>query len=80
MFVWDYKIKKGWRPKTKADKIWLLERKINYDDWNGLDMTAVKKYLRDLKIHPGKKLIIQAYLQKYGKKKCLNWIPRKSIS
>jgi hypothetical protein len=27
--LWDYKIKKGWKPERKDEIIWVLERKIN---------------------------------------------------
>lgn len=63
--LWDYKIKKGWNPKTKQEIIWFLERKINYDDWNGIKPSLLKKYYKHLKIDPGKKLMLQAYFKKY---------------
>lgn len=68
MYIWDYKIKKKWRPQTLTEWVWFLERKINYDDWKGLDPKIIKKYFPRLKIHPGKKLMIENYFQYYGTK------------
>lgn len=66
MKVWDYKLKKNFKPKTQAEWIWYLERKINYDDLEGLDPKMVKKYFKQIKIDPGKRLMIQAYFKRYG--------------
>ena len=40
---WDYKINKGWQPKTDRQWLWYLERKINYDDWQGLKAEIIKE-------------------------------------
>lgn len=66
MKVWDYKLKKNWKPQTKEEWIWSLERKIHYDDWDELEPKIVKKYFKYLHIDPGKRLMIQAYFKRYG--------------
>ena len=65
--TWDYKIPKNWQPKTDYEWHWYLERKINYDDFRGLDMEKVRQMINDLKIDEGKKLMFQAYFKYYGK-------------
>ncbi|MEK7130185.1 MAG: hypothetical protein AAB793_00860 [Patescibacteria group bacterium] len=65
MHIWDYNIKKGWKPKADVEWIWFLERKINYDDWKGLNPYVIAKYRRRIKIDPGKRLMIDAYFKKY---------------
>lgn len=69
LYCWDYNIDKHWRPKTDAEWIWFLERKINYDDWAGLYAKDIIKYFQKLKLDPGKKLLLKAYFKYYGKKK-----------
>lgn len=66
MKLWDYKLVKNWRPKTKRAWIWYLERKINYDDWRGLNPAIIKKYFRELKLDLGKKMMLKSYFSKYG--------------
>lgn len=68
MKLLDYKIRKNWKPEKKEEIIWYLERKINYDDWRGLKPELVLKYLNELKIDPGKKLMLVAYFRRYMKK------------
>ncbi len=67
MITWDYEIKKNWKPQNEEGWLWYLERKINYDDWKGLNKLAFKKYLPKLKIPLGKKLMIKAYLKRYAR-------------
>ncbi|TSC92281.1 MAG: Uncharacterized protein CEN89_770 [Candidatus Berkelbacteria bacterium Licking1014_7] len=67
MKIWDYKIPKNWQPKTDYEWQWYLERKINYDDFRGLNMAKTKKFLNKLKIDEGKKLLLKAYFKHYGK-------------
>lgn len=69
MQAWDYKIKTGWKPRTDREWIWYLERKINYDDWRGLDPEIIRRYRRKLKLDTGKKLMLEAYFNKYGGKR-----------
>lgn len=66
MKLWDYKLLKHWTPKTPEDWIWYLERKINYDDWQGLKPKIIKKYFAKLKIDSGKRLIIHEFFKRYG--------------
>lgn len=68
MHIWDYKIKKDWQPHTNEEWIWYLQRKINYDDWQGLKAEIIKNFLPKIKIHPGKKLMIESYFKYYGTK------------
>ncbi len=68
MKLWDYKLRKGWRPETPADWLWYLERKINYGDWVGLDPRIVKKYLPQLHLDQGKRLMVENYFKTYGVK------------
>ncbi len=67
-YLWDYELPNNWQPKTKGEWLWLLERKINYDDWRGITKEILKKYFPGLKkqIDPGRKMIIDAYLEKYA--------------
>lgn len=67
MKLWDYKLSKGWQPKTRHEWLWYLERKINYDDWKGLEGWMLKKYAPSLKLDPGKRLLVRAYVDRYGK-------------
>lgn len=67
MKPWDYKLKKGWKPQSRNDWLWYLERKINYDDWRGVKGWMLKKYAPALKLDRGKKLMIKCYLDRYGK-------------
>ena len=68
-YVWDYDLPKNWVPKTKEEWLWLLERKINYDDWEGLEAKIIKKYFHDLKTHldPGKRMMLELYFKKYAR-------------
>ena len=68
-YVWDYNIKKNWKPHTEAEWIWFLERKINYRDWKGLRAADIVKYFNRLKLDPGIKLMLQAYFNYNGKRK-----------
>lgn len=64
---WDYDLPKNWQPKTDYEWRWFLERKINYDDFKGLNMRKVKQYFGKLKIDQGKRLLLKAYFKYYGK-------------
>lgn len=66
-YVWDYKLPKNWQPQTDEEWLWLLERKINYDDWRGLNVKIIKKYFPKLKkrIDLGKQMMLKDYFQKY---------------
>ena len=65
--TWDYNIPKDWQPTTDYEWRWFLERKINYDDFTGLDMAKVRELIDEIKIDEGKKLMIKAYFKYYGK-------------
>lgn len=67
-YCWDYHILKNWHPQSDAEWIWFLERKINYDDWKGLHTKDILKYFNELKLDPGKRLLLNAYFKYYGKK------------
>ena len=68
MKIWDYNLPKNWRPKNERQWLWYLERKINYDDWKGLENKIVKKYFQKLKtrLDPGKRIMLELYFKKYG--------------
>lgn len=68
-YIWDYDLPKNWQPTTDAEWLWLLERKINYDDWRGLKAATIKKYLPRLKkrIDIGKQMMLKNYFQKYAR-------------
>lgn len=68
MIIWDYKLKKGWKPQTDLEWRWYLERKINYDDWKGLEVEKLKKFLARIKIPESKRLLLKIFLKQYGKK------------
>lgn len=65
MHVWDYDLKKNWKPKTERQWLWYLERKINYDDFKGLKKAQVKKYFPKLarRLDPGKRRMLELYLK-----------------
>lgn len=67
MFNWDYDLTKKWKPKTKRQWLWYLERKINYDDWKGLRKEIIKKYFPKLKkqLDPGKRKMLEIYFKKH---------------
>lgn len=66
MWVWDYKIKKNWQPKTDYDWQWFLVRKINYGDFAGITKDMLKKYFPKIKqwLDLGKKTMIENFLQR----------------
>lgn len=68
MHNWDYNLPKNWQPKTDRQWLWYLERKINYDDWQGLKKETIKKYFPRLKdrLDPGKREMFKYYLKKYA--------------
>jgi len=68
---WDYTLQKNWKPETKDQWHWYLQRKINYDDWKGIRPWMLERYGKTLKLDEGKKLLIRAYLNKYAKKRSL---------
>ena len=67
-YLWDYDLPKYWRPKNKRQWLWCLERKINYNDWRGLDAKTIKKYFPALKkqLDPGKRIMLELYFKKHG--------------
>lgn len=67
MHNWDYKLKREWNPTTESEWLWYLERRINYDDWEGLKKVWIKKYFHKLKDHldPGKRVMLENYFKKY---------------
>ncbi|MDP2909669.1 MAG: hypothetical protein Q8N69_01185 [bacterium] len=69
MFNWDYDLPKNWKPETKLQWLWYLERKINHDDWKGLKRKMIKKHFDQLKkkLDPGKRKMLEIYFKKYGK-------------
>jgi len=69
MHLWDYKIDKNWKPQTERQWLWYLERKINYDDWNGLKKVWIKKYFPQLqrRLDPGKYQMLKSYLENHGR-------------
>ncbi len=69
MKLWDYTLKKGWKPRNDFEWCWYLERKINYDDWKGLKKEDIKKHYNRLNLHSAKKLMLEAHFKQYGKKK-----------
>jgi MarR-like DNA-binding transcriptional regulator SgrR of sgrS sRNA len=68
MYNWDYDLPKNWQPKTDRQWLWFLERKINYDDWQGLKKKTIKKYFPRLKkrLDPGKRELLKHYLARYA--------------
>lgn len=66
LHTWDYDIPKNWQPTTDYEWHWFLERKINYDDFRGLNMEKVKQMIDDIKIDEGKKLMLKAYFKHNG--------------
>ncbi len=68
MYIWDYNLPKGWRPKNEKQWLWYLERKINYDDWQGLKLEIIKKFFPKLKkrLDPGKREMLENYLKRHG--------------
>lgn len=68
MHNWDYNLPKNWQPATEKQWLWYLERKINYDDWQGLNKKIIKKYYPQLKkrLDPGKRELLKQYFRKYA--------------
>ena len=66
MKIWDYHIPKDWKPATPAEWVWYLQRAINYGDWQGLRARDIQRYLPDLNLDPGKRLMLEAYFERYG--------------
>ncbi len=65
---WDYNLPKNFQPQNDYQWRWFLERRINYDQFRGLDIKQVKRYLPTLKIDEGKRLLLKAYFKHYGQK------------
>jgi hypothetical protein len=65
MRVWDYDLPKNWQPKTQQEWEWFLVRKINYDDFKGLQTETIRKYFPKIKsrLDPGKRAMFEDYLQ-----------------
>lgn len=68
-YNWDYELPKNWQPTTERQWLWYLERKINYDDWEGLRAEDIKRYLPKLKkrLDPGKQAMLKHYFKTYGR-------------
>lgn len=66
-YLWDYNLKKNWRPLTETEWIWYLERKLNYQDWEGLRKAEIAKFFTRLKLDPAVKLLLEAYFKYHGK-------------
>ncbi len=66
---WDYDLPKNFKPKNEQEWLWLLERKINYDDFKGLKRKIVKKHFFKLKkrLDPGKRKMLEYFFKKYGR-------------
>ena len=67
-YNWDYDLPKNWRPKNDWQWFWYLERKINYDDWQGLKAGIIKKYFPKIKnrLDPGKRKMLEHFFKQYG--------------
>jgi hypothetical protein len=61
MKVWDYKIPKNWKPKTKQGWLWYLEKMIATGNLKRLKAAEVKKYLPRLKLDEGNRLLLKHY-------------------
>lgn len=64
--IWDYKIPKNWQPKTDADWRLYLERKVNYDDWEGIPREKLLEYLPFLQLDPGKRIMMTNFFDAHG--------------
>ncbi len=67
MYNWDYNLPKDWKPQTHDEWVWYLQRKINYEDWDGIRPWMLKKYVPVLKLDPARRFLIDAYLDRYGR-------------
>lgn len=65
MWNWDYKIPNNWQPKTDREWEWYLVRKINYDDFKGLQKNIIKKHFQKIKrlLDPGKQIMFANFLK-----------------
>jgi hypothetical protein len=70
VYNWDYDLPKDWQPKTEKEWLWYLERKINYDDWNGLRDEDIRRYFPKLKprLDPGKRKLLAFYFSQRKKR------------
>lgn len=68
-YIWDYNLPKNWKPRDEEEWIWYLERKINYDDWQGINEKILLKYFKKLKLDHAKKILLETYFKKYAQKK-----------
>lgn len=68
MWVWDYDLPKNWLPKTDQEWEWFLVRKINYDDFAGLEKEAIIKYFPKIKkmLDTGKRAMLENFLKKWS--------------
>jgi len=64
MWVWDYKIKKNWKPKTNEEWERFLVRKINHGDFRGLNKKVFVKFFPKIKkrLDIGKRKMLANYL------------------
>lgn len=68
MWIWDYKLKNKWQPKTDREWLWFLVRKINYGDFKGLKKKVVLKYLPKIKklLDPGKRIMLEDFFKTWS--------------
>lgn len=66
MWIWDYKIKDTWQPKTTDEWKWFLVRRINYGDFRGLQIEKIAAYFPTIKtlLDPGKRAMLEDFLKK----------------
>ncbi|OGC51087.1 hypothetical protein A2982_02355 [candidate division WWE3 bacterium RIFCSPLOWO2_01_FULL_39_13] len=65
MWIWDYKIRKNWKPKTGKEWEWFLVRKVNYGDFKGLNKRVFVKFFKKIKnrLDVGKREMLADYLR-----------------
>jgi len=63
MITWDYNLPANWQPRTEKEWEWFLVRKINYDDFAGLDKKRIQKHLPAIKklLDPGKRAMLEHF-------------------
>lgn len=64
-YIWDYNVRSLDLKKPEV-LLWYLQRKVEYGDWESIDIQTLKKYLPKLKIDPFLKKILQGFVRKYG--------------
>lgn len=65
MWIWDYKIKRNWKPKNEKEWAWFLARRINYGEFKGLPQKMIKKLLPRIKkfLDPGKRAMLANFFK-----------------